>query len=60
APHLAKGRMGEDIAAEYLTGHGFKILDRNVKIGRCEVDINARDGDELVFAEVRTRSEGWM
>ncbi|MFR5881469.1 MAG: YraN family protein [Cloacibacillus evryensis] len=41
-------RMGEDIAAEYLTGHGFKILDRNVKIGRCEVDIIARDGDELV------------
>ena len=52
--------MGEDSAAEYPTGHGFKILARNVKIGRCEVDIIARDGDELVFAEVRTRSEGWM
>lgn len=60
APHLAKGRLGEDLAADYLISQGFKILDRNVKIGRCEIDVIAKERDELVFAEVRTRSLGWM
>ncbi len=60
APHLVKGRLGEDLAADYLISQGFKILDRNVKIGRCEIDVIAKERDELVFAEVRTRSLGWM
>ncbi|MCC8058652.1 YraN family protein [Cloacibacillus sp.] len=57
APHLVKGRMGEELAAGYLTAQGITIIERNVRIGRCEIDIIAKEGDELVFAEVRTRGE---
>ena len=60
APHLQTGRFGEDIAADHLRLKGFKILDRNVRVGHCEIDIIAREGDELVFAEVRTRSQSKM
>lgn len=56
AKHLLLGDSGEELAARYLAGLGFRILCRNVRAGRCEIDIIARDGDELVFAEVRTRS----
>ena len=50
------GRRGEDLAADYLRGAGLTIVERN---GRCllgEIDINARDGGEPVFAEVKTRA----
>lgn len=56
----ATGRMGEDAAAEYLAAQGMQILGRNVRVGHNEIDILARDKDEIVFAEVRTRSENWM
>ena len=51
----ARGPRGERIAAAYLTGAGLDVLDRN---GRClegELDIVAREGDALVFCEVKTR-----
>ena len=48
-------QKGEDLAARHLRKLGFKILDRNVRLGRNEVDIIARDGDTIVFVEVRTR-----
>ena len=48
-------RRGGGTAARYLAGLGYTILHRNVRVGRCEIDIIARDGDELVFAEVRAR-----
>lgn len=49
------GQRGEDIAARYLQRNGFRILDRNVHLGRYELDIIARDGDTIVFVEVKTR-----
>lgn len=60
SPTMAKGRFGEDVAAKYLTSRGFRILDRNVRVGHGEIDILAKDGDELVFVEVRTRGKGWL
>jgi putative endonuclease len=51
------GKMGEDLAAEYLKKAGFRILKRNWKFGRHEVDIIAENKDFLVFAEVKTRTE---
>lgn len=54
--HIAIGIAGEDIAVRYLADQGMKIVDRNVRVGRLEIDIIAKDGDELVFAEVRTRN----
>jgi putative endonuclease len=51
------GSLGEEIAANYLTARGFRILERNFRCKGGEVDIIARDpGDKsLVFIEVKTR-----
>ena len=60
ADHLELGRRGEEIAAAYLAGLGWKILDRNVTFRGGELDLVALSAGELVVVEVRTRSEGWM
>lgn len=49
------GRIGEAIAGQYLTLIGYGIIERNLRIGRNEIDIVALDGDCLVFVEVKTR-----
>ena len=51
----ALGAHGERIAAAYLTDRGFSVLDRNWRCRDGELDIVARDGDALVFCEVKTR-----
>lgn len=54
--HLALGQWGEDFAARHLKRWGWKILRRNFRApGGGEVDLVCRDGDTLVFAEVKTR-----
>ncbi|WP_429844572.1 YraN family protein [Brevibacillus sp. FIR094] len=50
------GQRGEQLAESYLVNKGFRILDRNVRTKRGEMDLIARDGNCLVFIEVRTRS----
>jgi putative endonuclease len=49
------GRRAEDVVAEYLFVHGFRIIGRNVRAGRWEVDLVARRGPLVVLVEVRTR-----
>lgn len=49
------GNYGEDLACEYLKKNGYKILERNYRIRGGEIDIVARDGDYLVFVEVKAR-----
>lgn len=51
----AVGRYGEDVAARYLAGEGFAILERNWRCELGEIDIVAREGDALVICEVKTR-----
>lgn len=51
----AIGEYGERLACEYLTGLGYEVLDRNWRCDQGELDIVARDGDSLVFCEVKTR-----
>ena len=48
---------GEKLAARYLRRHGFKVLYRNFR-GRQggEIDLVCREGDTLVFVEVKTRT----
>lgn len=56
------GQAGEEAAAAFLTANGLQILCRNYRCAKGEIDIIAMDGEELVFAEVRTRSsssKGW-
>jgi putative endonuclease len=49
------GAHGERIAAAYLTDRGLRVLDRNWRCREGELDIVAREGDALVFCEVKTR-----
>jgi putative endonuclease len=53
----ALGRKGEDLAHRYLRSAGYKVVARNYRPGQdSEIDIVARDGDKLVFVEVKTRT----
>jgi putative endonuclease len=49
------GALGETIAAGRLQRAGLRVVERNARVGRGEIDIVARDGDTFVFVEVRTR-----
>lgn len=49
------GNWGESVAATYLEAQGYAILIRQWRCARGEIDLVARDGEELVFVEVRTR-----
>lgn len=51
----ALGRLGERLAADYLSQHGYSIREMNYRCPIGEVDIVATEGDYLVFVEVRTR-----
>ena len=50
------GRTGEDIAVSYLVAEGYRILKRNFRYRRYEIDIIAGKPGLLVFIEVKTRS----
>lgn len=52
-----KGKIGESIAEEYLTGKGFQVVNKNWRYSRQgEIDLIAKDKDTLVFIEVKARS----
>lgn len=52
------GNAGESLAAELLVAKGYAIVERNVVIGKVEVDIVAQDHNRVVIVEVKTRKEG--
>jgi putative endonuclease len=52
----ALGRYGEQLACRYLSDAGLRILDRNWRCARGEIDIVAREDADLVVCEVKTRS----
>lgn len=52
----AYGNEGEQAACEYLLKKGWRILDRNVRRGRGEIDIIARKRKIITFVEVKRRS----
>ncbi|MFM7107417.1 MAG: YraN family protein [Planctomycetaceae bacterium] len=51
------GRRGEDEAARYLKGLGYRIVGRRERVLRGDIDIVALDGRTVVFVEVRSRSD---
>lgn len=50
------GRFGEELAAKFLKKNGYKILERNYRVGHNEIDIIAETKEFTVFVEVKTRT----
>ena len=57
-PRIRLGELGERAARGYLERAGFTVLDINYRCPHGEIDIVARDGDAVVFVEVRSRRGG--
>jgi len=56
AQHLELGRRGEAMAKEHLLEQGYEILNQNWTHGKAEVDLVARQHNQLIFVEVKTRT----
>ena len=59
AKHYDLGIQGEEIASGYLAGKGYKIVERNWRFGKDEIDIIAENEQFLVIVEVKTRSTNY-
>lgn len=53
---IEKGKVGEELAAQFLVGQGYTIPNRNYRFGRSEIDLIAVRNNWLVFVEVKARS----
>lgn len=51
-----KGREGEARAAEFLQAAGYRVVRRNLRLPGGEVDLVCRDGETIVFVEVKRRT----
>lgn len=56
ADHNELGKLGEDLAVEFLEKAGYEILERNWVFQKAEVDIIARKENVVAIVEVKTRS----
>lgn len=54
------GKLGEDIAVGHLERKGYKILVRNYRFARVEVDVICEHEKEVIFVEVKTRTSDQM
>jgi putative endonuclease len=54
---IALGKLGEDLARKRLKALGYRILEKNYRCPLGEIDLIARDGDVLVFVEIKTRRD---
>ena len=60
AKHNDLGDEGEDLATGFLVQQGYEILERNWRYSKGEIDIIAKDGELLIFIEVKTRSSAGL
>lgn len=60
AEHNDLGKKGEEIATGYLVGKGYRILEKNWRHWKNEIDIIAMDGKHLVVIEVKTRRSNFF
>ena len=54
------GDLGEKIASQYLSCNGYTIIDANFRYKTGEIDLICKDGDYLVFIEVKTRNSNYF
>jgi len=57
AQHNELGQTGEDKSVRHLRKHGYQILERNYRCAPAEVDIICSKGEELIFVEVKSRTQ---
>ena len=60
AEHNKLGIKGEKLAIDFLLKNGYKILEKNYRYLKAEVDIIAQIGEVLVAVEVKTRSSDYF
>ena len=60
AKHNELGKKGEKLAIDFLIENDYKILEKNYRYLKAEVDIIARKKDVLVVVEVKTRSSDYF
>jgi putative endonuclease len=60
AQHNQLGEKGENLAVEMLKKKGYSILAENWRSRRNEIDVVAKIGETIVFAEVKTRSTNFF
>jgi putative endonuclease len=58
SPRARLGQRAEDAVANHLERAGYRIVARNLRIGRLELDIVARRAELILVVEVRTRGPG--
>ena len=60
AYHNELGKMGEQLAVDYLLQKGYTILERNYIFQKAEIDIIAQQGATVVVVEVKTRNSAFF
>lgn len=58
--NILVGKTGEELAASFLKEKGYEILHTNLRLEKVEVDIIAKDKNQIVFVEVKTRSSAMV
>lgn len=56
ATHNDFGKIAEDLAAEYLQKNGYKVVKRNFRFQKAEIDIIAEKENMIIIVEVKARS----
>lgn len=54
--NIKKGKEGEQLAADFLIGKGFEIVERNYRHKHGEIDLIIKKANWLIFVEVKARS----
>ena len=54
---MSIGRFGEEVAGSYLTEKGYKVIERNWRCKKGELDLICTSGKKIIFVEVKTRSD---